>query len=278
MDTDYVPHAPLEVYQDLLKDYFILERDEQGVLLVRMHTNGGEAIWSMELHRAFGQLFRFVGADRANELMILTGTGDYWLRDVDAESFRELEKTPEMFQRESYFYWYQDGLKMQEALLWDVEIPTIGVLNGPGHHSEVTLLCDMTICADDAKFLEAHYAVGLAPGDALFLVLQELIGIKRANYAMYQAKNINADKALEWGLVNEVLPRDQLIQRARELAAVVMQQDPITRRITSQIVKRPWHRAMTDDFRMHFGHQMWATMVHSQDHGSMDIPTLLARD
>lgn len=278
MDTGYVPNTPFEEYKELLKDYFILERDEQGILVVRMHTKGGECLWSMELHRAFGQLFRFVGADRDNELMILTGTGDYWLRDVDAESFRELEETTEMFHRESYFAWYQDGLKMMEALLWDVEIPTIGLINGPGHHTEVAMLCDMTLCAEDAKILEAHYAVGMAPGDALFLVLQQLIGIKRANYAMYQAKNINADKALEWGLVNEVLPKDQLLTRAHELAAVVLQQDPIVRRITTQIVKRPWHKAMTEDFRMHFGHQMWGVMVHTQDHGEMDIPTLLDRD
>jgi enoyl-CoA hydratase/carnithine racemase len=164
-------------------------------------------------------------------------------------------------------------MKMQENLIWDVDIPTIGAINGPGHHQEFALLCDMTICSDNARIVEAHYAVGLAPGDVLFLVLQELLGYKRANYAMYTAQNITASQALDWGLVNEVVPQEELLARATALATTVLdsQPDPIVRRITSRIVKRRWRRLLTDDFEMHFGHEMWATMVHRQDHGAMPL-------
>ena len=49
---------------------------EKGILEIRMHTDGKEAKWSKELHRALPQIFPIIGADRKNEVIILTGTGD----------------------------------------------------------------------------------------------------------------------------------------------------------------------------------------------------------
>lgn len=276
--TNYVPHMPFEEYKELFKEHFILERDDRGVVVARAHTNGGEAIWSLEMHRAYGQMFHAVGADRDNQLLILTGSEDAWMVDQDGESFGAIEETPEQFRRESLFAWYRDGIKMQEALLWDVEIPTISIINGPGQHTEVALLCDLTLCATDAVIFEAHYKVGLVPGDALFFVLQKLIGLKRANYAMYTAQKIDAERALDWGLVNEVLPRDQLLARAHELADVILEQDVIVRRLTSQMVKRPWHKLFTEDFRYGFGHEMWAAVAHDPSHAEMDIRAVLNQD
>ena len=272
--TSFVPEPHLEEYAERFKEHFFLER-RHGVLLARFHTNGGEAVWGAELHRAIGQLFHTVSRDRENEVLILTGTSDYWLRDVDSESFNAIEDNDETFRRESYYRWYRDGMKMQETLIWDIDIPTIGVINGPGTHSEFGLLCDITICADHARLVEAHFKLGLAPGDALFMVLQELIGLKRAAYAMYTAQRITPEEALEWGLINEILPSAELLPRAFQLAETILEQDPIVRRITSAIVKRPRRRRMTDDFEMHFGHEMWAAMVHKQRHAQMDTHGVL---
>ncbi|RLV55666.1 enoyl-CoA hydratase/isomerase family protein [Aeromicrobium phragmitis] len=277
--TSFIEEAPYEEYRERFAEHFVIDRDARGVLTARMHTNGGPAVWGMELHRALGQLFKVVAADDDNEVLILTGTGDYWIDGIDAESFRAVERDDETFRRESYFKWYRDGMKLQENLIWDVDIPTIAAINGPGHHQEFALLCDMTICSENTKFVEAHYAVGLAPGDALFLVLQEQLGYKRANYAMYTAQSITAEEALTWGLVNEVVAKDELLGRAVALANTVLdsQPDPVVRRITSRIVKRRWRRLLTDDFEMHFGHEMWATMVHRQDHGAMDLKGIVGK-
>lgn len=269
--TNVVPHLEFQEYKELFKEHFLLERDERGVVVAQAHTNGGEAIWSLELHRAYGQLFHAIGVDPKNEVLILTGTDDVWMMDMDRDSFGAIEQSTEQYQRETFHWYYRDGTKMQEALLWDIEIPTISIINGPGQHTEVALLCDLTLCATDAYLFEAHYKVGLAPGDALFLVLQQLLGPKRANYALYTGQNISAEQALEWGLVNEVLPRDQLLPRAREIADMILEQDGLIRRLTTQIVKRPWHKAFVEDFRMQFGHQMWGAMVHPPSPGEMDI-------
>jgi hypothetical protein len=64
-----------------------------------MHTDNKEAKWSKELHRALPQIFPIIGADRKNEVIILTGTGDFWLREFDKESWAEIEKTIKLLEK-----------------------------------------------------------------------------------------------------------------------------------------------------------------------------------
>ena len=74
MPLNTVKDMQLEEYQDLFKDFFIFNR-KNGILEIRMHTDNKEAKWSKELHRALPQIFPIIGADRKNEVIILTGTG-----------------------------------------------------------------------------------------------------------------------------------------------------------------------------------------------------------
>jgi enoyl-CoA hydratase/carnithine racemase len=265
--TSYVPYVPLADYRDRFAEHFVLDRND-GVLEVRMHTGGAEAVWSLELHRAIGQLCQAIGADPENELLIFSGTGRYWLRGWDAHSFEAVEGDDETFRQAGFQHWYHDGRHMQERLVCDLDIPTIAVFNGPGVHAEFALFCDLTLCADDARMVEPHVSIGLVPGDGMFLALQHLLGPKRANHIMYTAAQISAAEALEWGLVNEVLPREHLMRRARELAASIMQIDPTVRRITTQVVRRPWRKLLAQDFELHFAHEMWGALVDRKPHGA----------
>ena len=58
----------------------------------------------------------------------------------------------------------------------DLEIPTIGVLNGPGFHTEICLMCDITICSEDAIIFDLHYDIGSVPGDGIHSCFLELLG------------------------------------------------------------------------------------------------------
>jgi enoyl-CoA hydratase/carnithine racemase len=263
-----LPELTFEDYRLRFAEYFDMHR-ENGVIEVRMHTTGHEAQWSLGLHRAISQMLRAVAGDRENGVLILTGTGDHWIHGLDVESFATIESDDEVFKRESYHYWYRDGMNMLEALVSAVDIPTIGAMNGPGLHVELGLLCDITLCTPEARFFDPHLTVGLAPGDGLFLVLQELLGVKRATYTMHMVERIDAVRALEWGMVNEIVPLDRLLERAHVIANSIMQQDDIVRRITTQIVRRRWRRLFADEFGFHMGHEMWASLVNRKliDHG-----------
>ena len=149
--------------------------------------------------------------------------------------------------------------------------PTIGALNGPGFHTEICLMCDITICSEDAIIYDLHYDIGSVPGDGIHSCFQELLGVKRAAYALLTGQAIDAKTALEYGMVNEIVPRDKLLERAWQLADHIMTQPRITRHLTTQIIRRPWKKRITDDLDGGFGIQMFAHLakkksIHSRSH------------
>ena len=257
----FLPTPKFEEYQDFFKDHFKLERRANGVVLAQMHTLGESLQLSVENHRAVGQLFKTVGADPENEVFIFTGMGDDFMMRIDPEGFKlEHDDGPHW----AYEYAYKDGRINVASLINDLEIPTIGVMNGPGFHSELCLMCDITICADDAIIFDAHYDAGSVPGDGIHSCLQELLGTKRAAYALLTGQAIDAQKALEYGLVNEVWPEEQLLERAWKLADHIMSQPRVTRRLTTQIVRRPWKQRIVDNLDGGFGIQMFAHVAKKE--------------
>src|SRR5271166_4617761 len=170
----------------------------------------------------------------------------------------------------AYEYSYKDGLINVSALVNDLEITTIGLMNGPGFHSEIVLMCDITLAAAGASIFDLHYDIGSVPADGIHNAFQELLGVKRAAYALLTGEAITAEQALEWGMVNEVVPRDQLIARAYAIADHIMTQPRTTRRLTTQIVRRPWKQRIVNDLDGGFGIQMFGHLakkkaIHTQE-------------
>lgn len=257
----FVRNPEFETYKELFKDNYRLTRREDGVILAEAHTKGGPIQLSVENHRSVGQLFRAIGSDPQNEVMIFTGTGHTFMMNVDPKGF-ELEH--EDLQYWAYEYAYKDGRINASSLINDLEIPTIGVLNGPGFHSELCLMCDLTICSEDAVIFDLHFPLGAVPGDGIHSCFQELLGVKRAAYALLTGQLIDAQKALELGMVNEVVPREKLLERAWELADEIMRQSRTTRRLTTQIIRRPWKQRILDNLDGGFGIQMFSHLAQKE--------------
>jgi len=263
----FVPSPEFDDYKERFKAHFRLTRREDGVVLAEAHTNGGPFQLSVESHKSFGQLFQTIGADTKNELMILTGTGPDFMMAVDPTGFKLEEEDLAYW---AYEYAYKDGRINVSSLINDLEIPTIGVMNGPGFHSELCLMCDVTICSEDAIIFDAHYNISSVPGDGIHSCFLELLGVKRGAYALLTGQAIDAKTALDYGLVNEVVPRDKLIERAFKLADHIMTQPRTTRRLTTQIVRRPWKQRIVNDLDGGFGIQMFGHLakkkaIHTQE-------------
>jgi enoyl-CoA hydratase/carnithine racemase len=266
--VDFVSTPKFEEYKERFKQHYKIQRRKDGVILVEAHTKGGPIQLSVENHRSVGQLFKTIGADPENEVMIFTGTGKDFMMDADPEGFK-LEQ--EDLQHWAYEYAYKDGRINVSSLINDLEIPTIGVLNGPGFHTEICLMCDITICSEDAIIFDLHYPIGSVPGDGIHSCFLELLGVKRGAYALLTGQAIDAKKALECGMVNEVVPRKKLLDRAWKIADFIMSQQRITRRLTTQIIRRPWKKRITDDLDGGFGIQMFAHLakkksIHDRKH------------
>jgi enoyl-CoA hydratase/carnithine racemase len=95
------------------------------------------------------------------------------MMDADPEGFKLEQEDLDYW---AYEYAYKDGRINVSSLVNDLEIPTIGVINGPGFHTEMCLMCDITICSEDTIIYDLHYDIGSVPGDGIHSCFQELLG------------------------------------------------------------------------------------------------------
>jgi enoyl-CoA hydratase len=98
--------------------------------------------------------------------------------------------------------------------------PIIGAVSGYAITGgfELALNCDFLIADETACFMDTHAKIGIHPGWGMTQLLQQAVGRKRALQISLTCEKVPAEKALAWGLVNEVLAKDALLPRALELA------------------------------------------------------------
>jgi len=215
-----------------------LERRE-GILQMTLHTDGGPLQWGLDAQAELARAFAEVGADRENRLVILTGTGNEFSGprlDPDAKFFHGAELSPRGVHP---VFW--NARRLVYALL-DIEVPMIAAVNGPAkRHADLALMCDIVIAADDVTFEDtAHFHNGsIAPGDGINVVYTMLLGLKRARYLMLTGQVLNAREAKEMGLVAEVLPREELLPRAWELARQLTKKSDMLLRYTRAVLTHP---------------------------------------
>jgi enoyl-CoA hydratase/carnithine racemase len=261
--TNFVKVPKLEEYSERFKEHLFFER-KKGILQVRLHTKGGPFKWSFQAHQALAEAWTAIGHDLENEVLIITATDPYWIGEFDMEAFNEIEakNTPDLI----YNVQYHDATKIVENFIFDIDIPTIAAINGPGLHWEFALLSDITLCTPDFVLRDDHFSANFVPGDCQFMCMQMLCGVKRAAYSVYLAKGIDAEKCLEMGVVNEVLPNEKLLPRAWEIAEEIMKKPRVVRRLTSQLTRRPWKRMIMDDYQVHMGHEMYSIALYNTEH------------
>lgn len=122
----------------------------------------------------------------------------------------------------------------------------ISAVNGPAaRHAELPVMCDIVLASDSASFQDsAHYAGGLVPGDGVHVVFPMIMGLNRGRYFLLTGQVLDAHRALEYGLVNEILSRKKLLPRAWELAREIMRQPEMNRRYTRLLLTEQLRRQL----------------------------------
>lgn len=105
--------------------------------------------------------------------------------------------------------------------------PVIGAINGAAITGgfELALACDFLVASDRARFADTHARVGIQPWWGLTVLLPQAIGVRRAREMSAAGNFCDAQRALEWGLVNHVVPHDDLLAFTRGLAADIASSD-----------------------------------------------------
>ncbi|MDA8044486.1 MAG: enoyl-CoA hydratase [Actinomycetota bacterium] len=165
------------------------------------------------------------GADPAVDAVVLTGTDPAFCAGVD---LKELSgqvppsspppppgRGPE---RDS------NGLY---RFLPVIDKPVIGAVNGVAATGgfEVALQCSFLVASERARFADTHARVGIMPGGGITVLMTQAMGLRRAIEASLTGNFISADEAWRLGLVNHVVPHDQLLPFARHLAADIAGND-----------------------------------------------------
>jgi len=110
-----------------------------------------------------------------------------------------------------------------------MHVPVIAAVNGfaLGGGCELAMACDIRICSDNARFGQPEVCLGIIPGFSGTVRLARLVGMGMAKQLIYTGKAIKADEALRIGLVNEVIPQADLMNRAMELANQIAANAPL---------------------------------------------------
>ncbi|SEQ25792.1 enoyl-CoA hydratase/isomerase family protein [Arthrobacter sp. OV608] len=221
-----------------------LTRGEDGILLVQLHSDNDFLRMGETTHRDLTAAFRQIALDRANRVVIITGTGtDFIGPRADAPGGRTLTRQSNL--ADEYAVWeelaWTNQREMNNALL-DIPVPVIAAVNGPvRRHCELPLYSDIVLASETASFEDsAHFDLqDLVPGDGSHIWMTMLLGINRARAYMLTGEVITAEEALRWGLVKEVLPQQRVLERAWELARRIAEKSDSTLRFTRSLMVQP---------------------------------------
>jgi enoyl-CoA hydratase/carnithine racemase len=105
--------------------------------------------------------------------------------------------------------------------------PVIGAVNGPAVTGglELVLHCDLAIASERATFADTHTRIGVMPGWGLSVLLPQAVGLRRARQMSFTGNYVTAGQALQWGLVNQVVPHAELLAVAVGLAGDICSND-----------------------------------------------------
>jgi enoyl-CoA hydratase/carnithine racemase len=219
---------------------------DDGILFMQCHTNGDSLVWDRKAHDEMSDAFADIAGDRDVKVLIHTGTGMNYAANRDRMPHGDATETPG-YDTSNQRNWYTRQL-IRNVL--DVEVPMISAVNGPcDTHSEVPLMGDIVLASEDAYFQvhdSSHFLGGQMPNEGHHVIWSFRAGNARARHFLLTGKRLGAQEAREWGVVNEVLPKDRLLDRAWELARELVKRPPLILRYSRQQYTKPMKRAFLD--------------------------------
>lgn len=175
--------------------------------------------------------------DASVRCVILTGNGPSFSAGGDIRVMKQ-QASPEVDQMELRHF-YRRGIQRVAQSLFNLEVPLIAAINGHamGAGLDLACMCDIRIASDTAKMASSFIKVGIVPGDGGAWLLPRVVGVSRAAEMMLTGKMLDAQQALAWNLVSQVVPHDRLMDAAREMAASIAQHPSHGVRLTKRLLR-----------------------------------------
>ncbi len=197
-----------------------LEVDTQdGITLLTMNRPDARNALSLEMRAALKDALHDIEADDAVRCVVLRGAGSHFMAGGDIKSMAEIvQKEPE--ERRKQFVLRIHDLHPVMFAMRRMPKPILASVRGAaaGAGVSVAAACDLVIAAEDAFFTLAYCNIGTSPDGSSSFHLPRAIGIKRSLEMAMLGDRVDAQTAADWGLVNMVVPTDEIESRTMEVA------------------------------------------------------------
>lgn len=162
---------------------------------------------------------------------------------------------------------YRTGIQLIPTALYDLEVPVVAAINGAaiGAGLDLACMCDVRIASDNAIFAESFVKLGIVPGDGGAWLLPRVIGMARASLMTLTGDAIDAARALEYGLVSDVVAPEALMPRALEVARAIAANPGHATRMAKRLLREGQDMKLAPLLELSAAYQ--ALAHHTHDHG-----------
>ena len=207
--------------------------------------------------------------------VILTGAGKSFSSGGNLQEIKDMTTKDQMTQAQLED-WYRFGIQKIPLTMNSIDVPVVAAVNGHaiGAGNDLCTMCDIRIAGEDAKFSESFLRIGIIPGDGGSWFLPKIIGLARANEMILTCDVLDANKALDWGLVSKVVPNENLIVEAQQLAKKIAALPPEASRRAKRLLRMSQNVPLQDALEMAASQQ---SMLQQLDDHREAIDALLEK-
>ncbi|WP_019119550.1 enoyl-CoA hydratase/isomerase family protein [Brevibacillus massiliensis] len=232
----------------------LAEQTDPGILRITLNRperlNAIDEEMITELHHAVSEIEK--GCPETYRAVILSGAGRGFCSGGDLAAFQAKTQEDKKALKTyiSKFHWF--------AQRWyELPLPTIACLHGhaAGGGAALSLLCDIRLAAPDTSIRFSFSRMGLIPDLGSHYLLPQLLGRAKALELLYLGTPVAANEALDMGLVNQVLPAEQLEQRAMEMAQQLASGPFEVFRICKQLLQQGMNSSLAEVLELEIMHQ-----------------------
>jgi enoyl-CoA hydratase/carnithine racemase len=215
----------------------VLDEVRDGVGVARLNRPDARNALSPELMEALASLVERWDADPDVRCVVIAGSDEVFAAGADIAAMAERS--------------FQEVLTSASARFWPrlaaVRTPLVAAVSGYalGGGCELALLCDMIVASETAEFGQPEILLGIIPGGGGTQRLARVMGKQRAMELVLTGRRIGAEEAMRLGLVNQVVPAGEWLEKAVELAEVVARRPPLAVRLGKQAVLAAEETALT---------------------------------
>jgi enoyl-CoA hydratase/carnithine racemase len=231
------------------------------VAIITLNRPEARNAFSHEMITLWNDYLKQARGDNTVRVIIVTGTGDTFCSGGD---IREMAEGRLQSWNMKSFLW--DGVHRIILTLEDLDKPVIAAINGAamGAGMDMAIMCDMRVCSENARFAESYINMGVIAGDGGAYFLSRLVGTSKALELLLTGKVITPEQALQWGIVNRVVPHEDLMKETEALAETISNKPPLAVRM----MKRAVYQAQTSSLRSHLDYisSQMALLSETDDH------------